>query len=100
MTNFSTCRGHGTYLHENRLFSSVAGYVTRIDRLVTVLPPRSKYLGQVGDVVIGRVISLGDKRWNVDIRSRLDSVLMLASVHLPGGELVSCVFSIMRYRKY
>ena len=31
---------------------------------------------------------VGQKRWKVETFSRLDSVLLLSSVNLPGGELV------------
>jgi len=47
------------------------------------------YIGQIGDVVVGRIIEVGQRRWKVDTKSKLDSVLMLSSVNLPGGELVS-----------
>jgi len=56
------------------------------------------YIGQIGDVVVGRIISVAQRRWKVDTKSKLDSVLMLSSVNLPGGELVSicrlyqCIF--------
>lgn len=46
------------------------------------------YIGQVGDVVVGRIIEVGQRRWKVDTKSKLDSILMLSSVNLPGGELV------------
>ena len=42
--------------------------------------------GEIGDVVIGRVIEVQQKRWKVDTCSRLHSLLMLSSVNLPGGE--------------
>jgi len=47
------------------------------------------YIGQTGDVVVGRIIDVAQRRWKVDTKSKLDSVLMLSSVNLPGGELVS-----------
>lgn len=46
------------------------------------------YIGQIGDVVVGRIIHVAQRRWKVDTKSKLDSVLMLSSVNLPGGELV------------
>jgi exosome complex component RRP4 len=49
----------------------------------------SRYSGEIGDVIVGRIIELGQKRWKVETKSKLDSVLMLSSVNLPGGELVS-----------
>lgn len=36
---------------------------------------------------------VGQKRWKVETFSRLDSVLLLSSVNLPGGELVKNTFS-------
>lgn len=50
------------------------------------MPSFSRYLGEVGDVVVGRITEVQQKRWKVDINSRLDSNLLLASVNLPGGE--------------
>jgi len=47
-----------------------------------------RYNGEIGDVVVGRIIELGQKRWKVDTKSKLDSLLLLSSVNLPGGELV------------
>jgi len=38
-------------------------------------------------VVVARVCEVQQKRWRVDTNSRLDSVLLLSSVNLPGGEL-------------
>jgi len=46
-----------------------------------------RYNGEIGDVVVGRVVEVQQKRWKVDIQSRLDGVLLLSSVNLPGGEL-------------
>lgn len=47
-----------------------------------------RYIGEVGDVVIGRITEVGNKRWKVDAHTVLDSVLLLSCVNLPGGELV------------
>ena len=47
-----------------------------------------RYNGEVGDIVVGRILEVGMRRWKVDTHSKLDSVLMLSSVNLPGGELV------------
>lgn len=49
----------------------------------------TRYVGEVGDVVVGRVIEVQQKRWKVDTFSRLESVLLLSSINLPGGILVS-----------
>lgn len=67
----------------------MAGVEQNINRLVTVSPLRCRYIGEIGDVVIGRITELVHKRWKVDINARLDAVLLLTSIQLPGGELVS-----------
>jgi len=93
-------RGHGTYEEDiieeegaddeegrKSLVASVAGVVERVNRLVSVRPMRSRYGGDVGDVVVGRITGVGNKRWRVDVGSRHDAVLLLGSINLPGGAL-------------
>ena len=48
-------------------------------------PARHRYTPEVGDVVVGRITEVAGKRWKVDIASRLDGVLQLSAVNLPGG---------------
>uniref|UniRef100_A0A3P9J0C0 Exosome component 2 n=1 Tax=Oryzias latipes TaxID=8090 RepID=A0A3P9J0C0_ORYLA len=81
-------RGHGTYVDEEKLTASVAGEVERVDKLICVRPLKTRFNGEVGDVVVGRITEVQQKRWKVETNSRLDSVLLLSSVNLPGGELV------------
>ena len=77
-----------TYLsNPSRLSASVAGVVERVNKLVSVKPFKTRYNGEVGDVVVGRITEVGQKRWRVDTHTRLDSVLLLSAVNLPGGEL-------------
>jgi len=80
-------RGHGTYVSAGSLKATVAGVEQNINKLVTVSPLRCRYNGEIGDVVIGRVTELIHKRWKIDINARLDAVLLLTSIQLPGGEL-------------
>lgn len=80
-------RGHGTYVDGEKLIASVAGIVERVNKLICVRPFKTRYNGEVGDVVVGRITEVGQKRWKVETFSRLDSVLLLSSVNLPGGEL-------------
>ncbi|KAG8249818.1 Exosome complex component RRP4 [Homalodisca vitripennis] len=80
-------RGHGTYVEGDDLKASVAGVVEKVNKLIMVRPLKTRYNGEVGDVVVGRITELQQKRWKVDTCSRLDSVLLLSSVNLPGGEL-------------
>lgn len=84
-------QGRGTYLREDaaeegpQLVASVAGTIERVNKLLTVKPAQSRYLGEVGDLIVGRVTEVGSKRWKVDINGQKDAILMLSSVNLPGG---------------
>ena len=85
-------RGHGTYNARatqpgvpGSLLASVAGSVERVNKLVSVRVPRHRYVGEVGDVVVGRIVSVGQRSWRVDIGARQTAVLQLSSVTLPGG---------------
>lgn len=86
-TDTGFMRGHGTYMADDSLHASVAGVVERVNKLICVKPLKTRYIGEIGDVIVGRVIEVGQKRWKVDIHSKLDAILMLSSVNLPGGEL-------------
>ncbi|ETV96065.1 hypothetical protein H310_10711 [Aphanomyces invadans] len=78
-------RGHGTYVEAGELLASVAGIVEKVNQLVSVRPLVSRYIGEVGDIVVGRISDVGNKRWKVDINGQQDAVLMLTSVNLPSG---------------
>lgn len=73
--------------YEKKLISSLAGVVEPINRLISVRPLRTRYNGAIGDVVVGRIQEVQQKRWKVETNARLSSVLLLSSVNLPGGEL-------------
>lgn len=78
-------RGHGTYRDNGCLRAAVAGVVERTNMLISVLPLRSRYLGDIGDVVIGRITVVGNKKWKVEANARQDAILHLSSIYLPGG---------------
>ncbi|KAG0301902.1 exosome non-catalytic core subunit rrp4 [Dissophora globulifera] len=78
-------RGHGTYIEQEKVLSSVAGVVDRVNKLISVRPLHTRYTGEIGDVVVGRITEVAQKRWKVDLNARLDGILMLSSVNLPGG---------------
>ena len=71
----------------NELRASVAGTIERINKLITVRPAKTRYIGEVGDIVVGRIIEVQQKLWKVDCGTRLHANLNLAAVNLPGGEL-------------
>lgn len=78
-------RGHGTYHRGEDLIASLAGTVHQVNRLVSVKAIKNRYCllycclfelvdniffncrysGEVGDVVIGRVVDVQQKRWKV-----------------------------------
>lgn len=87
----SFLRGHGTYVErveqEDRLVASVCGMVQRVNKLITVVPfCELWYSGNVGDLVVGRVATVGTSRWTVSlVPNQRDAQLPLSGVHLPGG---------------
>ncbi|VDM74382.1 unnamed protein product [Strongylus vulgaris] len=79
--------GHGTVLAGAGLLASVSGLKIQYSQLYMVEPYKSKYLPKVGDVVVGRIVSVQKARWKVDVNYRIAAVLHLNNVNLPGGEL-------------
>jgi len=83
-----------------RLIASVAGVIERVNKLVSVVPVSSTvYSGQVGDLIVGRISSVGATRWKVGLAPAArsassgggpsplcrDGQLPLSGVDLPGG---------------
>ncbi|ORY21899.1 putative exosome complex exonuclease rrp4 [Naematelia encephala] len=78
-------RGHGTYVEDDQVISSVTGTIEKVNKLISVKALKSRYVPEVGDLVIGRIVEVQPQRWKVDTNARQDAVLMLSSVNLPGG---------------
>jgi exosome complex component RRP4 len=57
-----------------------------------VQPQKKLYKPEVGDVVIGRVISIEKKSWRVDFNYNRDGNLSLSSINLPQGEQVYHIY--------
>eukprot|EP00948_MAST-09A_sp_MAST-9A-sp1_P002707 g2707.t1 len=69
----------------NRTFvSNLGGRIKRVHKLVQVECPQQRYVGSVGDVIVGRIVSVGAKTWSVDVGGRQHAGLPLSSVILPG----------------
>ena len=64
-------------------------------RLLIVNPIRTRYFAEVGDVVVGKVIELSNKKWVVNIDSNTEASLHLNSTYLP--EQVSKIINIYLY---
>lgn len=78
-------RGHGTNKKEDYIVSTVFGNPVLINKLLSVHPVYNlRYTPEVGDVVVGRVTEIGNKKWRVDINSKTEVSLSLTSITLPG----------------
>ncbi|QCD97584.1 exosome complex component RRP4 homolog [Vigna unguiculata] len=78
-------KGHGTADLNGEVVATVCGVVERVNKLVYVRSLRSRYKPEVGDIVIGRVAEVAQKRWRLDINFNQDAVLMLSSMNMPDG---------------
>ncbi len=67
------------------IVSSVAGTLSRTNKLLSVRPLRARYAPEIGDLVVGRVVEVQARRWRVDVGAALLAQLPLSAVNLPGG---------------
>ena len=67
------------------LVSCATGSVERVNKLISVRPVKGRYTPEVGDLVVGRIVEVGSKRWKVELGARQLGVLSLSSVNLPSG---------------
>lgn len=78
-------KGHGTDGDGHSITSTYFGRVHQINKLITVVPVCSlRYAPEVGDVVVGRVTQICNKRWRVETNSKSDTTLSLGAINLPG----------------
>lgn len=93
-TNPQWMRGHGTYTSTQgadedddttAIVSSLAGVISRTNKLLSVRPLRARYTPEVGDLVVGRIVEVQSKRWRVDVGSVQLAGLPLSAINLPGG---------------
>eukprot|EP00760_Papus_ankaliazontas_P010811 PhM_4_TR144/c0_g2_i1/m.10774/K03679/RRP4, EXOSC2; exosome complex component RRP4 len=84
-----TLKGYNTYGVEDshKIATAVCGYVDSVERVVSVRTPSKRYLGESGDVVVGRVKEVSGTRWKVDVGSHQDAIMLLSNVTEPGGVL-------------
>ena len=78
-------RGHGTYPCGGYLRATVSGVVTQVNKLISVVPLKSRYVAEIGDVVVGRIVEVGHKRWKVDVQAPQSAGLPLSSINIPGS---------------
>lgn len=78
-------RGHGTQEIDGKLAATLCGVVERVNKLISVKPLRTRYSPEIGDVVVGRVTEIVNKKWRINLNSRQEASLQLSAVNLPGG---------------
>src|SRR4051794_3172080 len=54
----------------NTVQSTVSGQIQRVNKLISISALHHRYVGEIGDIVVGRIIDVGDKRWKVDVHSQ------------------------------
>uniref|UniRef100_A0A0N4ZH35 KH_dom_type_1 domain-containing protein n=1 Tax=Parastrongyloides trichosuri TaxID=131310 RepID=A0A0N4ZH35_PARTI len=77
-------RGSGIIDIDGTPVSTVCGILNKVNKLVKVNPYGGVYNGEVGDVVVGRVVEVQQKRWKLDISSRQEALLNFTNFQLPG----------------
>jgi exosome complex component RRP4 len=82
-------RGHGTYIPpaSSTIISTVAGTLHKTNKLLSVQALRARYQPEIGDLVVGRIVSVATKKWTVDIAAPMLASLPLSAINLPGGIL-------------
>ncbi|KAF2231754.1 hypothetical protein EV356DRAFT_569326 [Viridothelium virens] len=86
-------RGHGTTTAGSTqpptISSTLFGTLSRTNKLLSIVPIRTRYTPSIGDLIVGRIatVSATGKRWHVDIGAPLLASLPLSSINLPGGVL-------------
>ncbi|KAI4291252.1 exosome complex component RRP4 [Pancytospora philotis] len=78
-------KGHGTNLAGSTITSTYCGHAKQINKLITVNPVFAfQYAPEIGDVLIGRVTQIFNKKWKIDANARVDTTLSLSAINLPG----------------
>ena len=71
----------------SEITSSLAGTLTKTNKLLSVRPLRARYTPEIGDLVVGRIVEVQAKRWRVDVAASQLAVLQISAINLPGGIL-------------
>lgn len=82
--------GHGIHKETQEdgaevFVASVCGTVKQVDRLITVEADTYWYNSCIGDVVVGKVTGIANKRWYIEINTRQEAILLLNSINLEGN---------------
>eukprot|EP00971_Amphidinium_carterae_P309767 6155869-Amphidinium_carterae.1 len=73
-----TLRGRGIMeRHDGCLVATYCGVLEQVNKLLYIKPLKNRYVGSIGDVVVGRVLDVQAERWTVDIGTAMHSSLHL-----------------------
>ncbi len=64
------------------------GQVSKFNKLIIVKPLKRQYQGEIGDVVIGRVVEISNKKWKIDIGSSDMAHLHINAVKLEDIQVI------------
>ena len=59
------------------------GTVEITNKLIIVNPIKSRYSPQIGDIIVGKIIEISNKRWKVDINASSYGLLNLNAAYIP-----------------
>ena len=77
---------HGTYIKDGGIYASVVGIVEKTNKMITVNPIKTKYNPEGGDLVVGKILELGDRIWRVYLNARNKAILNLNSLNIEGQQ--------------
>ncbi|CAK0791470.1 unnamed protein product, partial [Prorocentrum cordatum] len=79
-----TLKGKGVVEREDgKLVATLCGVVEHVNKLLYVRPLKHRYAGNVGDVVVGRIVEVQTDRWAVEVGTSMLAHLHLGSIPLP-----------------
>ena len=74
--------GRGTYTDNNAIYAALVGHTVLTNKLISVRPLKPRFSASTGDVVIGRVAQIFNKKWAVELEATDRASLHINSVRL------------------
>lgn len=79
-------RGRGIVEREDgKLVATTTGVLEHVNKLLYIRPLKHRYVGSVGEVVVGRIVEVQAERWSVEIGTAMLAYLHLGAIQLPGN---------------
>lgn len=74
--------GRGTYTNKSGIYSALVGRTVITNKLISVKSLKPRFVASTGDVVIGKVVQIFNKKWIVEIEATDRASLHINSVTL------------------